>query len=145
LSIPSEGTAAGAIYPSNFAPRFVDVTSESDLSDIVLEKGISLKGRVIDRHGKGVAKTVVGIRKTEHRIMHLYVAVIGTAVRTDEAGYFQLPMLQGAYKLSVGKSVGDLSREMMLVGETPPSIEPVTIEFNSSTPDVDILLQEQAP
>ena len=73
------------------------------------------------------------------------MAVIGTAVRTDESGYFQLPALSGAYKLSVERSVSDYSRQMILDGETPPSIEPVTVEFNSSTPADDIVLQEQTP
>lgn len=143
LSIPSTGTAAGAVYPTGFAPRFVDVTSETDQGNIALEQGVSLKGRLVDRDGKGIAKTVVGIRKTEHRIIHLFVAVIGTAVRTDEAGYFQLPALQGAYKLSVGRSVPDYSKQMMLDGEQPPAVEPVTFEFDRSKLGESILLREQ--
>ena len=145
LSIPTEGKAAGAIYPTGFAPRFVDVTKEADLGDVVLEKGVAPKVRVIDKNGQGVANIIVGIRKTEHRIMHASMAVIGTAVRTDETGYFQLPALKGSYTLSVGRSIPDYSGQMMLDGETPPSIEPVTIEFDGSRPDEVILLQEQTP
>lgn len=145
LSIPMDGTAAGAIYPTGFAPRFVDVTKESDQGNVVLEKGVAVKGRVVDKNGQGVSNIIVGIRKTEHRIMHAFMAVIGTAVRTDETGYFQLPALKGSYTLSVDRSIPDYSGQMVLDGETPPSIEPVTIEFNSSSPDEDILLQEQSP
>ncbi len=145
LSIPTDGIAVGAIYPTGFAPRFVDVTAEADQGDIVLKKGVALKSRVVDKMGKGIAKTVVGIGKIEHRIMYAYMAVIGTAVRTDESGYFQLPSLSGAYKLSVERSVADYSRQMMLDGETPPSIEPVTVEFNNSTTTDNIVLQEQTP
>jgi len=110
----------------------------------VLQKGVSLKGRVVDQDGNGVAKTVVGIRNTEHRILHAYMAVIGTAVKTDEEGYFQLPALQGSYNLSVGQSVPDFSRQMMLTGKKPPSIEPVIIEFNGSTSSDLILLRERS-
>jgi beta-lactamase regulating signal transducer with metallopeptidase domain len=145
LSIPTDGTAVGAIYPTGFAPRFVDVTVEADQGNIVLEKGVALKGRVVDKNGQGVAKTVVGIRKIEHRVMFAFMAVIGTAVRTDESGYFQLPALGGAYKLSVERSVADYSRQMMLDGDMPPAIEPVTFEFNSPKSTTDILLQEQSP
>lgn len=145
LSIPSGGKATGAIYPTGFAPRFVDVTSETDQGDVVLEKGVALKGRVVDRNGKGVAKTVVGVRKSEQRIMHVFRAVIGTAVKTDDSGHFLLPVLNGEYNLSVGRSVADYSRQMMLDGNTPPAIKPVTIEFDSSKPGEEILLQEQTP
>ncbi|MEO2013030.1 MAG: hypothetical protein ABGZ53_01530 [Fuerstiella sp.] len=142
LSIPCDGMAVAAVYPTGFAPRFIDVTREIDQGNIVLEKGVSLKGRVVDQNGTGVARTVVGIRNTEHRMLHAYVAVIGTAVRTDDTGYFQLPALQGSYKLSVGQSVPDYSRQMMLTGMEPPSIEPVTVEFNGSTSSDLILLRE---
>jgi hypothetical protein len=145
LSVPSDGKAAGAIYPTGFAPRFVDVTTEADQGDVVLEKGVALKGRVVDKNGQGVANVVVGIRKTEHRIMHALMAVIGTAVKTDETGSFQLPALKGSYTLSAHRSISDYSRQTVLHGETPPSIEPVTIEFNSSPPDEVILLQEKTP
>ena len=145
LSIPTDGTAAGAIYPTGFAPRFVDVTKEADQGDVVLEKGVAPKGRVVDKNGQGVANIIVGIRNTEHRIMHAFMAVIGTAVRTDETGYFQLPALKGSYTLSAGRSIPDYSGQMVLDGETPPPIEPVTIEFNGSRSDEVILLQEKTP
>ncbi len=145
LSIPVDGKAAGVIYPMGYAPRFVDVTAETDQGDVLLEKGITLKGRVIDKKGQGVAKTVVGIQKTENRIMYAYVAIIGTAVKTDESGNFQLPSLSGAYQLSVEGSVSDYSRQMALNGETPPHIKPMTIEFDSSSPAEIILRQEQTP
>lgn len=142
LSIPSDGMSFGAVYPTDFAPRFVDVTAEADQGDVVLETGVALKGRVIDKDGQGVATTVVGFRKTEHRIMYAYMEIIETAVRTDESGNFQLPALSGTYELSVGRSLPDYSRQMTLDGETPPTIEPVTIEFSSTRPAEDILLQE---
>jgi hypothetical protein len=145
LSIPMDGTAAGAIYPTGFAPRFVDVTKEADQGEVVLEKGVTQRGRVVDKNGQGVANIIVGIRKTEYRIMHAFMAVIGTAVRSDETGYFQLPALKGSYTLSVGPSIPDYSGQMMLDGETPPSIKQVTIEFDGSRPDEVILLQEQTP
>ncbi len=145
VSIPSDGKAAAAIYPTGFAPRFIDVTNETDQGNIVLQKGVSLKGRVVDRNGNGVAKTVVGILNTEHRILHAYVVVIGTAVKTDEAGHFQLPPLHGSYKLSVGKSVPDYSRQMMLLGEPPPPIDPVTVEFDGAKSGDLILLRERYP
>ena len=100
---------------------------------------------MIDAKGQGVAKTVIGIRKTENRIMYAYVAIVGTAVKTDESGNFQLPSLSGAYQLSVEGSVADYSRQMVLNGETPPTIKPMTIEFDSSSPAEVILRQEQTP
>lgn len=142
LSIPVDGMSFGAIYPTGFAPRFVEVTEKADQGDVVLEKGVALKGQVIDKNGQGVAKTVVGIRKTENRVMHAYVAVIGTAVKTDESGHFQLPALSGEFKLSVESSVPDYSRQMTLDGKTPPPIDPVMIEFNHSRSDERIRLHE---
>lgn len=123
----------------------VDVTVATDQGNVMLEKGIMLKGQVIDKNSRGVAKTVVGIRKTENRIMHACAAIIGTAVKTDESGYFQLPALSGAYQLSVEGSVPDYSRQMMLNRETPPSINPMTFEFDRSIRAENILLQEQTP
>ena len=141
VSIPNDGKAAAAVYPTGFAPRFVDVTDEADQGSIDLEKGLRLKGRVIDRNGKGVAKTVVGIRNTEHRASFAFLTVIGTAVRTDEAGYFRLPPLHGSYVLSVGKSVPDYSRQMMLEGSPPPSIKSVTVDIDNADPSDLILLR----
>ncbi len=145
LSIPVDGKAAGVIYPTGYAPRFVDVIAKADQGDIVLEKGVTLRGRVIDKKGQGVARTVVGIEKTENRILYAYVAIIGTAVKTDESGNFQLPPLSGRYQLSVEGSVADYSRQMVLNGETPPTIKPMTIEFDSSSPAEVVLRQEQTP
>lgn len=142
LSIPSDGKAAATVYPTGFAPRFVDVTDDTNQGDILLEKGILRRGRVVDRNGKGVARTAVEIRHTQIRHLHAFGAVIGTAVRTDEAGYFQLPSLLGTYKLSVGESVPDFSGGGMMTGEPPPAIKSVTIEFGASLPDRLILLQE---
>lgn len=141
VSIPLDGKAAAAVYPTAFAPRFIDVTDKADQGSIVLEKGIALKGRVVDRDGEGVAKTVVGVRNTEHRVLFAFLTVIGTAVRTDETGHFQLPPLQGSYVLSVGKSVPDYSRQMMLEGSPPPLIEPVTIDIDNTDPSDLILLR----
>lgn len=146
LSIPSNGNAVGAVYPKGLAPRFVDVTSDDDQGEIYLEKGVTMKGRVVDKNGRGIANSVVGIGKTEYRVTHGFMAVIGTAVRTDDSGYFQLPPLSGEYKLSVGRSVPDYSRQMMLDGDAPPSIEPVTIKFDSATrASKEILLKEKTP
>ena len=141
VSIPMDGKAAAAVYPKESAPRFIDVTAEADQGSIVLEKGIVLKGRVVDRDGQGVAKTVVGIRNEEYRVLFAFVTAIGLGVRTDEAGYFQLPPLRGSYVLSVAKSVPDFSRQMMLEGSPPPSIEPVTFDFDNADSDDLILLR----
>jgi len=141
VSIPIDGKTAAAVYPTGFAPRFIDVTDETDQGSIVLAKGVALKGRVVDRDGKGVARAVVGIRNSEHRALFAFLTVIGTAVRTDEAGYFQLPPLQGSYILSVGKSLPDYSKQMMLTGSPPPSIVPVTIDIDNADSSDPILLR----
>ncbi|MDP6556165.1 MAG: hypothetical protein QGG71_15960 [Pirellulaceae bacterium] len=132
VSIPLDGKAAAAVYPTTFAPRFIDVTDEADQGSVVLEEGMALKGRVVDRDGDGVAKTVIGIRNTEHRSLFAFLTVIGTAVKTDEAGCFQLPPLRGTYVLSVGKSVPDYSMQMMLEGTPPPPIVPVTVDIDNA-------------
>ena len=135
LSIPQSGMAVAAVYPEDFAPRFVDVAQAADQGNIQLSKGVALKGQVLDADGKGVAKTVVGIRNEEHRLMFAYGAVIGMAVRTEDDGFFQLPPLDGRYKLTVGNSLPDFSRRMMLLGEQPPLIEPVVIDVNAADPE----------
>jgi uncharacterized GH25 family protein len=141
VSIPVDGKAAAAIYPTEFAPRFIEVTNKADQGSVVLEEGVALSGRVVGRDGNGVAKAVVGVRNTEHRALFAFLAVIGTAVRTDEAGHFQLPPLRGSYVLSVGKSVPDYSRQMMVEGVPVQSIEPVAIDIDNFDPRDLILLR----
>jgi outer membrane lipoprotein-sorting protein len=141
ISIPIIGKAAAAVYPAGFAPRFIDVTEKADQGNISLAKGVVLKGRVVDRKGNGVARTVVGIRKTEHRELFAFLAVIGMAVRADEAGYFQLPPLRGSYVLSVGKSLPDYSKQMMLTGSPAPPIVPVTVNIDDIDSSELILLR----
>lgn len=142
IAIPAGGKAAGVVYPANFAPRFIDVTDGVDQGDVVLEEGVSLKGRVLDIDGKGIVGTVVGIRNTEYREMYAYVAVIGTAVKTDEEGNFQLPRLSGSYTLSVATAVPDYSRQLQILGAIPPHIVPTTINTAVFDPGENIILRE---
>ena len=128
-------------FCNGFAPRFIDVTDTSDQGKIVLDEGVTIKGRVLDRKGSGLAGTIVGMRNVEHRLMFAYMAVIGTAVRTDPQGYFQLPPLRGSYTLTVSQSVPDFSRQMMLVGTKPPEIEPLIIDVDEVNPDELVILR----
>jgi hypothetical protein len=131
------------VYPTGFAPRFIDVTKKTDQGNIVLKKCVSLQGRAVDQDGNGVAKPVVGIRNDRHRMPHTSILIIGTAVRTDESGYFQLPPLHGTYTLSVGKSAPHYSQQMMLDGQSPPSIDPVTVEIGGANTGELILFRER--
>ncbi|QDV47757.1 Nickel uptake substrate-specific transmembrane region [Stieleria neptunia] len=142
VSIPVDGKAVGVVYPVGYAPRFIEVGPVADQGNIVMDAGVTLKGRVLDRSGNGVAGTVVGFRDTEHREMFGYVAVIGSAVKTDADGYFQLPPLRGSYELTVSKSAPDYSRQMMLVGVEPPSFAPLTMNTASVDPKELIVLKE---
>lgn len=142
LSIPAGGKAAGVAYPKGFSPRFIDVAETSDQGDIPLEQGIRIRGRVLDRNGNGVAGTIVGFRNTQYSEMYGFVAVIGSAVRTDSKGYFQLPPLRGTYKLSVTKSAPDYSRQMMVVGQEPPIIESLEIDIDAADTSELLIMQE---
>ncbi|MDV6028949.1 MAG: carboxypeptidase regulatory-like domain-containing protein [Phycisphaera sp. RhM] len=142
ISIPVDGKAVGVVYPVGFAPRFIEVNEVADQGNIVLDPGVALKGRVLNRSGDGVAGTVVGLRHTEHREMFGYVALIGMAVKTDAEGYFQLPPLQGMYQLSVSKSAPDYSRQMMLVGAEPPKIAALTINTAAVDPKKLVVLKQ---
>ncbi len=142
IRAPINSKVAAAVYPVQYAPRFVEMTEEEDQGRILLSKGVSLKGRVVDRNGKGVPKAVVGIRSTDHLVLHAYVVLIGTAVRTDDNGYFQLPPLDGQYELSVGNAMADYSQQMMLTGDAPPMIEPITIDVSEQSSKDLIVLQE---
>ncbi|MCA9137508.1 MAG: carboxypeptidase regulatory-like domain-containing protein [Planctomycetales bacterium] len=142
VSIPTDGKAVGVVYPKEFAPRFINVSTASDQGDIRLEPGVRLRGRVLDRSGKGVADTVVGFMNTELTEMHGYIAVIGSAVKTDSKGYFQLPPLRGTYELTVSKSAPDYSRQMMLVGNQPPPIDAKEIDFDAADTSQLVILQE---
>jgi len=141
---PDDSEVAAAVYPVQYAPRFVEMTDKGDQGEIELSKGVSLKGRVVDRNGNGVPKTVVGIRRTDHLILHAYTVLIGTAVRTDDAGFFQLPPLDGQYKLSAGQAMPDYSKQMMLTGDASPTIEPMTIDTADRHLEELILLEEES-
>jgi hypothetical protein len=136
--IPKTGKAALAIYPRGFAPQLVDVpprtvdTTEigTDLGPIRLERGVSLKGRVVDRQGHGVAGTVVAIGGTESRELYMFMILIGTAVKTDEEGRFTLPPVRGSYRVWVCGSAPDYSRQFVVTGSKPPPILPRKIDFD---------------
>ena len=51
----------------------------------------------------------------------------------------------GSYRLSVGKSMPEYSRQMMLLGEPPPWIDPVTVEIDSAHSGDLIILRERHP
>jgi hypothetical protein len=76
------------------------------------------------------------------RYQRVSMLIMGTAVRTDDDRYFQLPPLQRTYTLSVGKSVADYSQQMMLDGESPPSIDPVAVDIDGADPGELILISE---
>ena len=134
-------TVAWQVLGDYLAPRFIEVTDQSDQQDVVLDQGVTLNGRVLDQSGNRVAGAVVGFRNTEHREMFAYIAVIGSAVKTDSQGKFRLPPLHGSYQLTVVKSAPDYSRQMMLVGTEPPDIEPVTIDTATADPDEMVVLK----
>lgn len=141
VSVPIGGKAVGVAYPNGLAPRFIEVGELSDLGDVVVQPGARIKGRVLDQKGVGVAETVVGYRNSEYREMFAYMAVIGSAVKTDAEGNFQLPPLKGSYVLTVTDSAPDYSRQMMLIGTQPPEIEPITIDIDSADPEKLVLLR----
>lgn len=144
VSLPEDGKAIAVFYPRDFAARFFNISDDTDQGKITLDNGTRLKGQVRDRHGKGVSGVVVGLRSTEYRLVFAYMALIQTAVRTDDEGYFQLPPLVGEYRLSVGKSVPDYTRQMMIVGANPPDIEPVVIDTTGTDPEQLIILAEES-
>ncbi len=143
LSVPMDGRTAGAVYPSQFACRFIEITNDEDQGDVVLKKGISLKGRVEDIKGNGVASTVVGIDSKDFINLDGFLVMIKTAVKTDDKGFFQLPNLSGTYILSVANAKPDFSRQLMLIGATPPKIEARTIDTDDLDPSDLIVLEEE--
>lgn len=143
ISIPVGGKATGVVYPEGFAPRFIEINEGANQGDILLDPGVKLKGRVIDQSGDGVPGTIVGFRRMEFREMYAFVAVIGSAVRTDEKGYFQLPPLTGEYELTVARLAPDYKRQMMLGGREPPTIEPMKINVDMADPEVPLVFREK--
>ena len=122
---------------------FIEITNDEDQGDVVLKKGVSLKGRVEDIKGNGVASTVVGIDSKDFINLDGFLVMIKTAVKTDDKGYFQLPNLSGTYILSVANAKPDFSRQMLLLGATPPKIEAKTIDTDEINPDALIVLVEE--
>ena len=89
LLVPIESAVAGVIYPKNYAPRHFELKDNADLGELIVSTGVRLRGRVLDRRGKGVSGTIVGIRDTKQLVLHAYHVPIGMAVRTDEEGHFR--------------------------------------------------------
>jgi beta-lactamase regulating signal transducer with metallopeptidase domain len=143
VSIPQEGRAAGVIYPRGLAPQFVDVPEkQNDLGVIRVQRGTAIKGRVVDKEGRGVAGTVVGLQSEEHRLLFLFGVLIGTAVKTDDNGGFLLPPVRGTYRILVSDGISDYSRQCYLRGATPPPILPQRIELSGEGKMREVILRE---
>ncbi|HUE13411.1 MAG TPA: M56 family metallopeptidase [Planctomycetaceae bacterium] len=141
--IPKEGQAAVAIYPHEFAPQIVKVAnSETDLGPIRVEGGISVTGRVVDKAGRGVAGTVVGVQDDFVQQFLRLGTPIGTAVKTDENGSFRLPPLRGTYRVWVTNDAPDYSRQLTVSGVAPPPILPQRIDFNGEGKTREVIFRE---
>jgi beta-lactamase regulating signal transducer with metallopeptidase domain len=141
--IPNEGQAAVAIYPREFAPQIVKVAKkETDLGPIPVESGTSLTGRVVDKGGRGVAGTLVAVQDESVQPFLRLVTPIGTAVKTDENGSFQLPPIRGTYQVWVTHDAADYSRQLSVSGVAPPPILPQRIDFNGEDKTREVIFRE---
>ncbi len=145
VSIPKEGQAVVAIYPREFAPRILQVAkNETDLGPIRVESGTLLTGRVVDKEGRGVAGTVVAVQGDPvQNLSRGGIGIpIGTAVKTDESGRFQLPPIRGTYRVWVTNDAPDYSRKRMVSGVAPPPILPQRIDLNGEDKTREVIFRE---
>jgi protocatechuate 3,4-dioxygenase beta subunit len=141
--IPKEGQAAVSIYPREFAPQIVKVPeNQTDLGSIRVESGTSLSGRVVDKEGRGVAGTVVAVQAefVEHFLR--LGTPIGTAVKTDENGSFQLPPIRGTYRVRVSNEAPDRSQRLTISGVAPPPIMPQQMDFDGEEKTREVVFRE---
>jgi beta-lactamase regulating signal transducer with metallopeptidase domain/uncharacterized GH25 family protein len=141
--IPKEGQAAVTIYPHEFAPQIIMVAeNQTDLGPIRVESGTSLIGRVVDKEGRGVSGTVVGVQDDFVQHVLSLGTPLGMAVKTDENGSFRLPPLRGTYRVRVTNDAPDYSRQRTVSGVAPPPILPQRIDFNDEDKTREIILRE---
>jgi hypothetical protein len=143
ITIPKEANACAAVYPRGLAPRYFDIPDEGDdVGPVQLESGTSLTGRVVDKQGRGIAGTVVGLQNTEYRLKNGFVTLISTAVKTDENGTFTLPPVRGRYRVWVTNNAPDYSRQTRVNGIEPPPILPQTLVLSGADESQKIVLRE---
>ena len=128
IAAPVDRQVAGAVYPDDFAPQLIRMGDQRELGQIQLDRGRTLRGRVVDKSGQGVGKTVVGIRSVDYILLDTFGVSIAMAVRTDESGNFVTPPILGEYKLEVKDAAPVYAKRMMITGKKPPWIEPVEID-----------------
>ena len=143
VSIPKEGHAAVTIYPHEFAPQIVMLAeNQTDLGQIRVEAGTSLIGRVVDKEGRGVAGTVVGVQDDFVQHVLSLGTPLGMAVKTDDNGNFRLPPLRGTYQVRVTNDAPDYSRQLTVSGVAPPPILPQRIDFNGEDKTREVIFRE---
>jgi len=154
--LPTDGAAVLWLLPQEFAPSEHPIhDTRGDLGVFRLEKGIVLKGHVLDIMGEPVANQPVSVRKERISGDH-GVGPVSSAVRraalTDAKGEFTFPPLSaGKYRVRVKEDYVDpstderriytlpavfYSRPVILEDEVDP--KPVVLQ---AVPDVTITAQ----
>ena len=116
LVLPADGAAVLWLLPQEFAPIEHPIRdTRGDLGVYRLEKGIVLKGRVLDMAGESIAKQPVSVG--QQRILGDHgVGPVGSAIRraalTDANGEFAFqPLSAGKYRVRVKEDYVDPTTE----------------------------------
>lgn len=152
--VPRCGKLNYVAAADNFAPVRGELPAPSDLKapqeigDVVLRRGSSVFGKLLDEAGKPMAGMIVQLE--EHAPErngfphHTIVMPVSSSVKTGPDGYFQLPPHSGKcslYLVSVGSTRSKGLRGDLVSEQKPPVVKPVEMDLNDSGVSVNVNLR----
>jgi hypothetical protein len=132
-------------HADGFAPNRVTVApDQAQTGDIVVQRGTTLTGRVLNANGAPVADTIVALESVQAG--ELKQVSFGTtfAAKTNRAGEFRLPPMAGACKIWVTKTIypsNQLHRDAWQTAVIPPPIAPRIIQLDPNVAEQSVELR----
>lgn len=136
LRVPDDGKVVinSWISHPDWAPQLVEVPLDRNLfkEDIELKKGGVLNGTVRTVDGKPAVGIVVAASSREGGTIDFLGFHINNAVKTDENGQFQLPGLEGDFRVfltQAGRNDNELGKEFVVSDQAPPMVVPQLVSL----------------
>ncbi|MGE3779684.1 MAG: M56 family metallopeptidase, partial [Pirellulaceae bacterium] len=132
-------------HADGFAPKRAALAQgQSQLGDIVLERGTSLTGRVLQADGTPVAGTIVALESVQRGELKQVSFTTTFAAFTNSAGEFRLPPMVGACQIWVTKAAypsNRLDRDAWRADSAPPPLAPRIVELKPGDAEQSIELR----